>query len=59
LSSRHRFCLCRHVAAAFLVAPPLPSSSRRRFCLRRRAAGSAFVVAPPGEAATRIWMIVE
>jgi hypothetical protein len=38
---RHRFCLCRRAAAAFIVAPPLPSSSRRRFCLRRRAAGSA------------------
>lgn len=40
--SRHRFCLCRHVAAAFLVAPPfLPSSSGRYFCLRCRAAGKS------------------
>jgi hypothetical protein len=65
--SRRR-CLCRRVAAPFLVVPPLPSfraagsafvnalplpSSSRRHSLRRRATVSAFVVASPLPSLTR------
>ena len=50
-SSTHCRCLhhCTTAPAAFLIAPPLPSSSRRR-CLHCSAAG-----APPLPSSSRCW----
>ncbi len=44
--------LCQHTAAAFIIAPLLPSSSRHCFCLRRRAT-AAFLVVPPLPSSSR------